>query len=483
MKGLGMGWRMAIAVGLVMGAAESAVAGLCPAQLGTAIDAVIDAPPNRDRWGVLVRSLPLAGDRPVTLYAREADRFFIPASNAKLFVTAAALRRLGPQFQIETTIYQDMTDPDTVRLRVVGRGDPSVTDAELATLAAQLQAQGIQTIDQLWLDDQFWQGETVPPTWEWEDVQAGYGAPATPLMVNQNALGLTLVPQAVGQPLKVVWDHPQDALAWRVENRSQTVAATEPEWVSVGRDFDRPVVRVAGHLQVGAPSEPVAVAVKQPTENFLRRFRQSLAKQGIEVRQAAIAPQPRTDSERAIARLQSPPLMALLQETNRFSNNLYAEALLRTLGTVKEAETETSSTLEAGLEVLESTLSELGVDPESYALVDGSGLSRQNLVTPAALVDLLTALARSPEADLYRGTLAIAGQEGSLRQRLSPDLQGQVQAKTGTLTGVVTLSGYLRRTDETLIFSILVNQSNQDRTDLTAQVDQIVRLLSQLQAC
>jgi len=482
MKRWGLGWRIAIAVGLLVGVAEPAAAGLCSAQLEAAIDAVIDAPPNRDRWGVLVRSLPPEGDRPVTLYAREADRFFIPASNAKLLVTAAALRRLGPQFQIETTVYQEMATPDAVRLRVVGRGDPSVTDAELATLAAQLKAQGIQIIDQLWLDDQFWRGESVPATWEWEDVQAGYGAPATPLMVNQNALGLTLVPQAVGQPLKVLWDSPQDALAWQVENRSQTVAATEPEWVSVGRDFDRPVVRVAGQLQVGAPSEPVAVAVTRPTENFLRRFRQSLTNQGIEVRQAAIAPQPRTDSERAIARIQSPPLVALLQEANRFSDNLYAEALLRTLGAVTDAEAETS-TLEAGLEVLESTLSELGVDPESYALVDGSGLSRQNLVSPAALVDVLTALARSPEADLYRETLAIAGQEGTLRQRLSPDLQGQVQAKTGTLTGISALSGYLLRADETLVFSILVNQSDQRHADLTAQIDQIVRLLSQRQAC
>ncbi len=482
MKRLGMGWSIAIAGGLLMGVVESAAAGLCPAQLEAAIDAVIDAPPNRDRWGVLVRSLPSGGDRPVTLYAREADRYFIPASNAKLLVTAAALRHLGPQFQIETTVYQDLSATEAVRLRVVGRGDPSVTDAELATLAGQLKEQGIQTIDQLWLDDQFWQGETVPATWEWEDVQAGYGAPATPLMVNQNAIGLTLVPQAVGQPLKVVWDSPREGVSWQVENRSQTVAATEPEWVSVGRDFDRPVVRVAGQLRAGAPSEPVAVAVTRPTEHFLRRFRQSLAQQGMEVRQAAIAPQPRASRERAIARLQSPPLLALLQETNRFSNNLYAEALLRTLGTGENAVPETS-TLEVGLEVLESTLNELGVDPESYELVDGSGLSRQNLVSPMALVNLLVALARSPDAALYQETLAIAGQEGTLRQRFGPELQDKVQAKTGTLTGVAALSGYLLRADEPLVFSIMVNQSDQFRTDLTAQIDEIVRLLSQLQTC
>jgi D-alanyl-D-alanine carboxypeptidase/D-alanyl-D-alanine-endopeptidase (penicillin-binding protein 4) len=127
----------------------------------------------------------------------------------------------------------------------------------------------------------------------------------------------------------------------------------------------------------------------------------------------------------------------------------------------------------------------LGVDPANYILIDGSGLSRRNLVTPEAFVQVLRGIARTPAASIYRGSLPVAGKSGTLKFRFqNTPAEGIVQAKTGTLTGVVSLSGYVNVPKyETLVFSILVNQSEQPTTVVRQAIDEIVVLLAQLQRC
>ncbi|HEY9727512.1 MAG TPA: D-alanyl-D-alanine carboxypeptidase/D-alanyl-D-alanine-endopeptidase, partial [Chroococcales cyanobacterium] len=171
-------------------------ASICPAELATAIDAAIERPPlHRARWGILIEPLSL-GARSRVLYSHNAERYFIPASNAKLLTTAAALRQLSSGFKIRTSVY----DMGAGVLRVLGRGDPSLTDVQLRELAQQLKHQGIREIKHLLVDTSYFQGDVVNPNWEWEDVQSYYGAPVSSLILNQNAVDLTLSPQQPGQP-------------------------------------------------------------------------------------------------------------------------------------------------------------------------------------------------------------------------------------------------------------------------------------------
>ncbi len=456
---------------------------LCPAQLGAAIAAIADRSAfRRSRWGIVIATQTAGAE--ATLYARDPDHYFLPASNAKLLTTAAALTQLGPAYRLQTLMYGLGTAPDLELLRLVGRGDPSFSEAQLQQLARQLQQQGIRQVRHLIADESYFGGAAVNPTWEWEDAQAGYGAPVNSLILNQNALDLQLWPQALGQPLRPQWDDPVGTGEWQIENHSRTVAASEPEFVSVGRDFDQPRLRVFGQLRLGAAPEPVAIAVVRPAERLLQRLRQVLTAHQITVLQASVlsTPQPLTGQVRAA--IASPPLAQLIAVTNQESNNLYAEVLLQTLGS-RQLPPATPITREAGLQVLKTTLTQLGVDPEGYHLVDGSGLSRQNLVSPQALVQTLQAMAAAPQAGVYRRSLAIAGQTGTLADRFrNTPIQGILQAKTGTLTGVAALSGYMQPPKfPPLVFSILVNQSDQPQEVLRQAIDEMVLLLLRLQPC
>jgi serine-type D-Ala-D-Ala carboxypeptidase/endopeptidase (penicillin-binding protein 4) len=452
-----------------------AKASICPAQLTEKISAITSRPEfRRSRWGILVQTL----DNRQTLYAQDADHYFIPASNVKLLTTAAALEVLGDRHTIRTSVYQN----DSGVVRVVGRGDPSLTNAELDQLAKQIRDRNIMQISQLIADDSYFQGDPVNATWEWEDIQSGYGAPVNSLILNQNLIGLTLFPQNLGQPLRIVWDDAAEARGWQIENRSRTVAVTEPESLQVGRELGRSQLRIQGQLRVGSESEAVAIAIPQPARNFLQRFKQALSNQGIQVSRSSIATEPTATPGIEIATINSAPLTALITEANQESNNLYAESLLRTLGASQSQKTDS---LEVGLEVMVKALSQMGVDDTSYDLVDGSGLSRHNRLTPKTLVHTLQAMGKSPRFTTYRNSLAVAGNSGTLQNRfLNSPVAGKLQGKTGFLSGSTALSGYLEPPNYSpLVLSILINQFDRPLGDIQEAIDEIVTLLAQLHRC
>ncbi|QSJ20986.1 D-alanyl-D-alanine carboxypeptidase/D-alanyl-D-alanine-endopeptidase [Nostoc sp. UHCC 0702] len=448
---------------------------ICPAQLGTSIDAVINRPVfSRVRWGILIQPLS-AGQN---LYARDAQKYFTPASNAKLLTTAAALQQLGANFRIRTSVYQNANGV----LRVVGRGDPSLNDTQLQALAKQLQQKGITQIQQLIADDSYIQGDIVNPTWQWEDVQSDYGAPVNSFILNQNVFGLKFVPQAVGKTSQLVWIDGNEAKQWRTINQSITVAQNQPSYINVTRDLAGGVLRIQG--QIAANSQPylVNLPVVDPNYYFLRRFRTALATEKISLGQTLVVSGGTNQQE--LAAVESPLLSELLMETNQNSNNLYAEALLRALA-FKQPRVQNKSTADLGLEVLKASLTQLGVDSANYVLVDGSGLSRRDLATPEAFVQTLRGIAKTPAASVYRASLPVAGKSGTLTNRFrGTPAEGIVQAKTGTLTGVVSLSGYVNVPKyEPLVFSIIVNQSEQPASVIRQAMDEIVVFLAQLQRC
>lgn len=445
---------------------------LCRADLVQKIDAIAQAPSlKKARLGVLIETQ--SGQ---VIYSRDADRYFVPASNVKLLTTAAALSSLGPNFTIRTSVHgQPQVDSLQVdSLQVVGRGDPTFSDDQLNALASQLKTQGISHVSNLLGNNSYFSGPTVNPNWEWEDVQAGYGAPANSLIINANELGLTLYPQTVGQPLRVEWDDPSLSSQWQIENFSRSVAAGQPEYIDIGRDLSRPILQVYGQLIAGAAPDTASVAVPNPADYFISRFRQTLTRQGITVAQSGLTTAAANGSE--LAAVTSPPLAQWMVRTNRNSKNIYAEAMLKALG-ARTAEDATAD----GIEALETILQRLGVSPELYALVDGSGLSRHNLATPQAFVDTLQAMAQSPHGATYRNSLAVAGTNGTLRNRLSGI---RFVGKTGAVSHNASLSGYLVPPNhDPLVLSLLVNNLNQPGRSLRRILDDIVEVTAQLDDC
>ena len=450
---------------------------ICPTQLPSAINNIINRPQfSRVRWGILVK--PLSSDN--ILYSQDSQKYFIPASNMKLFTTAAALQQLGADFRIRTSVY----DEGNGVLRVVGRGDPSFKNAQLTILSKQLYQQGIRQINQLIADDSYWQGEVVNSSWEWEDIQADYGAPVNSFILNENATVLTLSPQTIGNPLKLKWTEPTEAYWWKIENNSITTEADKPGFVEVNRDLKGQILRIKGQLAVDSQPEITGLAVFDPVANFIRQFRQNLDREGITVQETVNSNLNQNKQGKEIAAVESPPLSELVMETNVNSNNLYAEALLRSLAIKKQAE-KNQTTADIGLQVVRETLSQLGVAPEGYVIVDGSGLSRKNLTTPAALIQVLQGIDKSPQAEIFRASLPISGVKGSLKNRfLNTPAAGMVQAKTGSMTGISALSGYINAPNyEPLVFSIIVNQSEQPGKVMRTAIDEIVVLLAQLKRC
>lgn len=446
---------------------------LCPAQIGTAIEHITNRPQfSRLRWGISIQTLSSSQN----IYSHDAQKYFIPASNVKLLTTAAALQRLGSQFQIRTSVYGSSDG-----LRIVGRGDPSLTDTQLQELVQQLSRRGIRQVSQVIAEDSYFRGAVVNPTWEWEDVQADYGAPISSLILNQNTVELKLLPQQIGQSLRVQWTDPAEAVWWRIENETVTVPAGETTATSVSRDLKGALLKITGSLNIDAVPQSVTLAVIEPNEHFLRHFRRALADADITTRQTLVVSRPSQENVQELAAVASPPLAQLLIETNQNSNNLYAEALLRAIATQVRPDS-ADSTANIGLEIVSNTLTTLGVDPSGYVLADGAGLSRHNLVSPEALVQTLRVMASS---NIYRASLPVAGISGTLKSRFqNTPAQGIVQAKTGTMSGVVALSGYLNAASyEPLVFSILVNQSDLSATAIRQAIDEIVVVLTRLRRC
>jgi D-alanyl-D-alanine carboxypeptidase/D-alanyl-D-alanine-endopeptidase (penicillin-binding protein 4) len=446
---------------------------LCVADLPAAIDQVRNQEEwARSRFGIVVETLD--GDQ--TLYSHNAQQYFIPASSTKLLTTAAALVQLGTDYRIRTPVYITGKAPVVDRLRLVGKGDPSLTTADLDNLAQELKAQGIQQINELVIEDAYFPPPAIVPSWEWEDVHAYYGVGVNSAILNENAFVLTLLPQNVGEPVQLIWNDFLAAVQWRFENTAITASPETPYGVTLTGELGEPVFKITGELAADAGEDVWGLAVRDPGRYFLETLRLSLLRQGISVMRGTVTTtqQPPTT---AFTVVESPPLVDLVTKTNLESNNLYAEALLRTLG--KEANEI------AGTKAREAVLTALGVNPNSHDLEDGSGLSRHNLMSPNTLVQTLQGIAASPVGDIFRGTLPVAGESGTLQGRFQGTAAtGRVQAKTGTMTGVSALSGYVDPVAfDPLVFSILLNQSEQSGSRQQEALDEIVNLLVQVKMC
>jgi serine-type D-Ala-D-Ala carboxypeptidase/endopeptidase (penicillin-binding protein 4) len=455
---------------------------ICPSQLPTAINEIIDRPElRRYRWGIVVQALGTTNQ----LYNRDGDRLFTPASNVKLITTAVALRHLGAAMRLRTSVYQLPRTGNTTNLLVVGRGDPTLTTVQLQSIVQQLKQRGERQIGQISFDDGYFRGEQTNSDWEWGDLSADYAPAINGLMLNQNALSLNVSPQQVGMPLKYTWG---DASLgnWQIENQTMTTAFKEDNSVNAIAVFGKPILRLTGKLAQTARSVKLDLPVLNPTESFVSAFRQNLNLASINVNNTRSGSGYSVLNLPELAAIDSPPISELIKETNQQSNNVYAEVLLRSIGrTHPQHYTSNNDTSTLGIALVKQRLTELGVNPQAYSLRDGSGLSRHNLVAPTAFIQLLSAMATMPEGQLYRDSLPVAGISGSLKNRMKGTLaQGIVRAKTGSMGGIVSLSGYINSPKYSpLVFSIILDRHDRSTSSMVKVVDEITVLLSRLKQC
>ncbi len=460
--------------------ANHQLAPICASQLPLAISQIVDRPElRRYRWGIVVREL----DRPNQLYNRDGDRLFIPASNVKLITTAVALRQLSANLRLRTSVYR-LSTANTTNLLVVGRGDPSLTTVQLDSIAQQLRQRGIRQIGQLRFDDGYFRGAQLNGDWEWSDLATDYAPAINGLMLGQNTQSLTLSPERVGMPLRASWGD-LSLSNWQLDNQTLTTADDRDRQIDASAIFGRPTLRLTGTLARSAPPLKLDLPVLDPAASFVSALRRSLNQAGISVERTQLVFGQDPSALPEVAAIDSPPLGALITETNQNSNNVYAEVLLRSIGrTHPQYYTSTDDTSTLGIAMVKQRLTELGIDPQAYLLRDGSGLSRHNLVAPNAFVQLLVAMAKLP-AGRYRDSLPVAGISGSLKNRFKGTIaQGIVSAKTGSMSGVASLSGYINPPQYApLVFSIIINQHDRSTASIVKVIDEVVVRLARLHRC
>jgi serine-type D-Ala-D-Ala carboxypeptidase/endopeptidase (penicillin-binding protein 4) len=459
-----------------------ALPAVCQNQLATEIDRIIDRPElRRYRWGIVVRDL----NGMSQLYNRDGDRLFIPASNVKLITTAVALRQLGATRRLRTSVYQLPSTGNRANLVVVGRGDPSLTVAKLPLLVQQLKQRGITQIDRISFDDGYFRGEQLNSGWEWGDLSTDYAPAINGLMLNQNSNPLVVSPQQIGLPLKYAWKDPS-LNNWQIDNQSLTAVASQTDRVDAIAMFGKSTIRLTGKLAPNAPSTQIDLPLVNPAGSFMNAFNQSLNRSGISIGNTRLVLEQNIFNLPEIAAIDSPTIRELINETNQKSNNVYAEVLLKSIGRTHPTHyTSSEDTSALGIALVKQRLTEMGVDPQAYSLYDGSGLSRHNLVAPATFVRVLSSMATTPIGQIYRDSLPLSGISGSLKNRMKGTLaQGIVRAKTGSLSGVASLSGYINPPKYSpLVFSIILNQHDRPTSQMVKIIDEIVIVLARLQKC
>src|ERR1700677_1114977 len=508
-------------------AALTSIAILCAAPLLAApapplqdrIAAVLSAPDlARGFWGIEV----VSASTGKLLYSQNSEKLFTPASNTKLFTTAAALALIGPDYKFRTTVETTGTLDRYGRLNgdlvLVGRGDPNLSGRELPydlktqrnddpiqaleSLADALVQKGVKFIDgDIVADDSYFAFERYGEGWSQDDLVWSDGAPVSALTINDNVVFVNILPadrpgEKAFVSLKPFADY------YHLDNRIITTPAGTGRKFFVNREPGSMVLTLWGNMPVDDAGTNEALAIDDPAEFAAVLFRQLLEKRGIVIyghqrtrhtelsslstfSVTTIAPSHggsdgqfdplKASQPTTLASYESKPLLQDLRVINKVSQNLHAEILLRLLG----RERGNAGTIEGGLEVVRGFLTQAGISNDQYLFYDGSGLSRQNLVTPHAIVQLLTYSATQPWGAAYKSTFPVGGVDGSLTDRLtSSHLQNRILAKTSSLGGVKALSGYAT-TDagQAVVFSILSNNFNLPTKRGTDAIDELVQAI------
>jgi serine-type D-Ala-D-Ala carboxypeptidase/endopeptidase (penicillin-binding protein 4) len=464
-------------------------------------------------WGILV----LDRDTGETLYELNADRFFTPASNAKVFTTSLALAMLGPDFRFRTTLEsagQLSADGHLAGdLRLVGRGDPDLSNRKfpfagkverdgpvekiLAEMADEAVAKGLKEIDgDIVADDSYYPYDPYPPGWAIGDVFFTFGSPIGAITLNDNCVSVSILPGVkVGDPANVVVE-PAAALD-TFSRRIVTVDAFAKPEVGVVRQPGAQFLLLQGTIPVGHSALKLDLAMPDPAETAGLALKQIFESRGVRVTGTvrvhhAAPPEIYPDAPVVLGPLPEPvdpninllaehlslPLIESVRLTNKVSQNLHAELLLRAVAYQKKG----FGVTDAGLWAEQDFLKSIGVADGDVVLSDGSGLARDDLVTPRSIVQLLRYDDKQAWGPAYIATLPISGVDGTLENRMpGTPAAGRILAKTGSLDHVHSLSGFATTVGgERLVFSIFENNNPQHAREAAVSFDSIAVAMVEL---
>ncbi len=429
---------------------------------------------RKKKFGIKIHSL----ERDETLYSIRSDRLYAPASNVKVLTTAVALKRLGSQYQFKTNLYAASPMIGGVLkndLYIKGFGDPSLVSEQMWLLVNELKALTLNKVDgDIVADSSFFDNSLRIKTWEKAGVEA-YNAPLSALSFNFNTVAVHVFPgEKLGDSPRVVVDPDIDFI--QVGNRAKTVSKSQRSRLIVNRvdrgDFNK--INISGVISSNHPRETYYLNITKPAYYAAKVFKEFLRRAGIEVTgKVRIGSIPEGVYE--LSTHTSMPLSLILRGLNKFSNNFVAEQILKTVGAEIYGQ---PGTTEKGLRAMNEYMQELQYKPEGYSILDGSGLSRGNRLSPDQIVsifqDMYSDFGNYPE---FISALGVMGQDGNVIKRMNGENGAErARVKTGTLNFVSTLSGYFQSSDgERFAFSILMNDLKCSNRQAKILQDQIVR--------
>lgn len=420
-------------------------------------------------WGVMIQSL----ETGEYFYKRNEDKLFRPASNLKLFTSAAGLILLESNYRFSTTLYMNgELDGSILRgnLIVQGGGDPTISgrfyNGDMLKVfndwADSLLERGIDEIaGNIIGDDNLFDDVGLGKGWSWDYESYWYSAPSGAIALNDNSIDiLTTVNEETGKPVVTITPETKYVV---LVNDVTVVPKDSVTSIDVYRVRGTNVIKVFGTIKEGNDSVRTYATVNNPTQYAMVVLKEVLEKKGIVIKgypvdiDDIVEPLDYSRTEELFT-YYSYSLNEIIKVLNKNSRNFYAEQLLKTIGLEKEG----FGTADNGIKAAYEVLQEMGINPESLVMVDGSGLSQLNLVTPRQIVTLLNYMYKSKYFIPFFNSLPIAGIDGTLGQRMKGTRsENRVRAKTGFLEYVRSLSGYAYTADDELVaFSIIVNNFN-----------------------
>lgn len=410
--------------------------------------------------GLLVKSL--KDDR--VLYSKDAEKMLIPASCLKLIVTSTALEKLGPDYKFKTELLLNgVQEGDTLKGDVVlkGYGDSSLDTTGLEQMADKLQAAQIKKVSgDLIVDDSYFDKQRFGNGWNWDYEPEAYAGPIGALVLNQNCTSIRVGPSAKGDAVDVKFEPNCDY--FQVENAVKIGPAVSAGsgngrrrgGVRIDRRRGTNVIVVNGTTELSARPSTSTLTVDDPTAWVGSVFVQMLRDRGITVEgkvKLAAAPA----EAKVLDTHYSKPLSSIIETINRHSINVMAECLQKTLG----AEVKKSGTAWSGIGVEQEFLTKIGVPMDQVNILDGSGLSRCDMISPTVLVTVLTYMHKSPNSKVWIDSLPVAGGDGTLALSMKGTLaEGNLRAKTGNVGWVQTIAGYVNtKGGEPLVFALMAN--------------------------
>ena len=416
---------------------------------------------SRASWGIVVSSL----DRHDRLVDLNAHTLFVPASVAKLVSVATAAEAVGWDHRFETSLLttgsvsQGRLFGDLI---VVGSGDPSIGGrggGDLSTFVAAVKAAGFERIEGRIVGDDDALEEPRPQlSWAWDDLGYTTGSLFGALNLAENRTVVTVTPASTaGAPADVSIQARAEGRP--IVNRVTTGPAGSPSLVWPEQRPGETALTIAGSIPLGASPTPLGISSGNPTLWFATVLRNRLIEEGIVVTGEAVdiddlSPPPDRSDATMLFTYRSPTLAEIARPLLKESINLYGEAFMR-LNTDKGV----FPTNDAALDGLRKRLTAWGLSDGSYQLVDGSGLSRRDAISPEAVMAVLQRMSSSSDAAPFLTALPIAGVDGSLAARMKGTAaEGNLRAKTGTMSNIRSLAGYVTaRNGEHLAFVILIN--------------------------